>query len=69
MLARRGSATQHTASLPPLCCSDRKKLPFFLYCYVDSEVVVARGRSGGLALWGRTTPEFEAESGVLSVYK
>ena len=28
-----------------------RKLPFFLYAYVDEEIIVARGRSGGLALW------------------
>ena len=25
--------------------------PFFLFCYVDDQVAVARGRGGGLALW------------------
>lgn len=34
-------------------CSDRKKLPFFLYSYIDSDIVVGRGRGGGLAVWTR----------------
>lgn len=34
-------------------CSDRKKLPFFLYIYIDSDIVVGRGRGGGLAVWTR----------------
>lgn len=48
---------------------DRKKLPFFLYAYADEDIIVARGRSGGLAVWKRTTPEWEMESGVAQVYK
>jgi len=38
--------------------------PFFLFCYVDDQICVARGRGGGLALWSRTTPVWEAEAGV-----
>lgn len=63
--------SDHLASSPPPphTHSDRKKLPFFLYIYVDQDIVVARGRSGGLALWARTQPDWEATSGVLAVYK
>ncbi|KAI8467701.1 MAG: hypothetical protein J3K34DRAFT_429614 [Monoraphidium minutum] len=49
--------------------SERKALPFFLYAYADSDIIVARGRSGGLAVWTRTTPEWEMMSGVAQVYK
>eukprot|EP00882_Tetradesmus_deserticola_P011767 GHRQ01012452.1.p2 GENE.GHRQ01012452.1~~GHRQ01012452.1.p2 ORF type:complete len:182 (+),score=67.40 GHRQ01012452.1:333-878(+) len=48
---------------------DAKKLPFFLYAYVDRDIVVARGRSGGLAVWQRASKEWEAKAGVLAVYK
>lgn len=48
---------------------DRKKLPFFLYAYVDDDIIVARGRSGGLAVWTRATPEWLMSSGVAAVYK
>jgi hypothetical protein len=49
--------------------SDVKKLPFFLYAYVDKDIVVARGRSGGMALWQRADKDWEARSGVMAVYK
>jgi hypothetical protein len=49
-------------------CRDAKKLPFFLYSYIDDEIVVARGRSGGLAIWERSTKEWEAKAGVLQRY-
>ena len=29
-------------------------------------MVVARGRSGGLAVWARTSPAWELENGILS---
>lgn len=29
----------------------KKDGPFFLFCYIDDKIVVARGRGGGLALW------------------
>ncbi|GBF94759.1 hypothetical protein Rsub_07642 [Raphidocelis subcapitata] len=48
---------------------ERKKLPFFLYAYVDDDIIVARGRSGGLAVWSRATPEWQMSSGVAAVYK
>ena len=37
-------------AVPP---RDRKKLPFFLYSYIDKDLVVGRGRGGGLAVWAR----------------
>ncbi len=49
--------------------SERRALPFFIYAYVDDEIIVARGRSGGLAVWAATTQEWEAKAGVLAVYK
>lgn len=49
--------------------ADVVKLPFFLYAYVDSSCVVARGRSGGLAVWRSVDTEWQAKSGVLQVYK
>lgn len=56
------------ASLAELPDAQRKALPFFLYAYVDDEMVVARGRSGGLALWLKTTSDFEAQAGLLQRY-
>jgi hypothetical protein len=41
-----------------------KKGPFFLMTYVDDAVAVARGRSGGVAVWARAGPEWAARSGV-----
>jgi len=38
--------------------------PFFLIVYADDEIVVARGRGGGIALWQRTTPAFELKAGI-----
>ena len=45
--------------------AERRKLPFFLYAYVDEDLVVARGRSGGLAAWLRADAAWEANSGTL----
>ena len=51
-------------------CRDVKKLPFFVYAYADSDIIVARGRSGGLALWQNrgADSEWQAQAGVLQVY-
>lgn len=38
--------------------------PFFLVAYVDDAVVVARGRSGGVAVWARAGEEWCARAGV-----
>lgn len=48
--------------------AERRKLPFFLYAYVDDELVVARGRSGGLAAWLRADAAWEAQAGTLQRY-
>ena len=41
-----------------------KDLPFFSFFYVDGAIACARGRSGGLALRARTSPEWELQNGV-----
>jgi hypothetical protein len=41
-----------------------RKLPFFLFAHADGELVVARGRSGGLALWAKAKPTWLLESGA-----
>ncbi|CAK0754366.1 hypothetical protein CVIRNUC_002292 [Coccomyxa viridis] len=41
-----------------------KKGPFFLFSYADDDILVARGRGGGVAYWQAVTPTWEAESGV-----
>ncbi|GIL93628.1 hypothetical protein Vretifemale_21030 [Volvox reticuliferus] len=46
-----------------------KKLPFFVYAYVGPDIIVARGRSGGVALWIRAEAEWLASSGAMQVYK
>lgn len=38
--------------------------PFFSWIYVDDSIAVARGGGGGLAIWARTNPSWELESGV-----
>jgi len=40
------------------------KDPFFIFFYVDDGIIAARGRSGGLAFWSRTSPQWELENGV-----
>jgi hypothetical protein len=46
-----------------------QKLPFFLYAYIDDEIILGRGRSGGLALWVAADAKWQANAGVLQVYK
>lgn len=46
-----------------------KALPFFLYSYIDEDIVVGRGRGGGMAVWLSTDKDWEARNGVLQVYK
>lgn len=43
----------------------QKDGPFFLFIYVDDKICVARGRGGGLAMWGRTSPVWEAKAGLI----
>ena len=45
----------------------RRKLPFFNIIYVDDEIVVARGRSGGLAFWARASPSWQLANGIEGV--
>lgn len=40
------------------------KDPFFIVFYVDDNFIAARGRSGGVAFWARTNPEWELQHGV-----
>jgi hypothetical protein len=47
---------------------ERKKLPFFSYIFADDEMIVARGRSGGLAVWLRADAGWCASNGVTRVY-
>jgi len=49
--------------------SELRNLPFFLYAYCDEDIIVARGRSGGLALWVAADSAWQATSGVLQVYQ
>lgn len=44
-----------------------KTTPFFVFLYVDEDVCIARGRSGGVAYWARTTASEEAEKGIVSL--
>jgi hypothetical protein len=46
----------------------RKKLPFFSYCYADGDMIVARGRSGGLAVWVKGDESWLASTGVTRIY-
>eukprot|EP01023_Acetabularia_acetabulum_P057463 TRINITY_DN6701_c0_g1_i4.p1 TRINITY_DN6701_c0_g1~~TRINITY_DN6701_c0_g1_i4.p1 ORF type:complete len:238 (-),score=33.17 TRINITY_DN6701_c0_g1_i4:132-845(-) len=43
----------------------QKVQPFFVFLYVDEDIIVARGATGGTALWGRTTTEWEIQNGVI----
>lgn len=41
------------------------KDPFFIFFYADEEIIAARGRSGGVAFWKRTLPEWELSNGIV----
>ena len=58
------SATNSAAS-PCRTYKPDPKGPFFLISYVDDTLLVAVGRSGGIAMWERTTPSWELERGVM----
>ena len=45
----------------------KKAGPFFLFAYADEEVVVVRGKSGGIAFWQRCSAEWELKAGVTTV--
>ena len=55
---------QHNSLLMCRKSEDDKKGPFFLFSYADDDILVARGRGGGVAFWQAVTPTWEAESGV-----
>ncbi|KAG2428205.1 hypothetical protein HXX76_011885 [Chlamydomonas incerta] len=55
--------------LKQMATKEFKALPFFVYSYVGEDIVVARGRSGGVALWGRADADWLATSGAMRVYK
>lgn len=38
-----------------------QELNIFNFFYVDEHVAVAQGASGGVALWGATTPEWDSQ--------
>lgn len=63
------AAHWRTAAVPLHRNRELVALPFFIYALVDEDIVVARGRSGGVALWGRADPQWAAGAGVLQVYK
>lgn len=51
---------------PPLRSWKREKGdPFFSFFWMSDDFIAARGRSGGIAVWARTTPQWELEKGVV----
>lgn len=45
--------------------SGKKSLgPFFLFAYADDDICVARGRSGGVALWARASGDWQVKAGI-----
>lgn len=54
-----------TYELPANSTKAGGALPFFLFALADGQLVVARGRSGGVALWARAQPSWLLESGAL----
>eukprot|EP00891_Asterochloris_glomerata_P000491 jgi/Astpho2/491/Aster-03532 len=44
--------------------ADKKAGPFFLFAYADEDIIVARGRGGGVAFWGRLTAADELRLGI-----
>jgi len=66
LLGLRGSfSLKPTDYVLPTAHKTEGKLPFFLFAYADGELVVARGRSGGLAMWAAATPSWLLEKGVV----
>lgn len=42
-----------------------KELPYFFnFFYVDDDIIAAQGKSGGIAFWAKTTPQFVLEAGL-----
>ncbi len=56
-----------TYALPPNGTKAGGALPFFLFAHADGDLVVARGRSGGVALWARASPAWVLESGAIAL--
>ena len=45
--------------------NNKKSLgPFFLFCYADDDICVARGRGGGVALWARAAGDWQVKAGI-----
>lgn len=38
--------------------------PFFLFAYADDDICVARGRSGGVAMWARASADWQFKAGI-----
>jgi hypothetical protein len=38
--------------------------PFFLFFYVDDDIVCAQGRGGGIALWSKASSKYVLEKGL-----
>jgi len=51
----------------PASGKEAAKLPFFLFAFADGDLVVARGRSGGVALWARSAPSWLLENGAIAL--
>ena len=49
----------------PASYNPTAKDPFFIFFYADEEIIAARGRSGGVAFWKRTSPEWELSNGIV----
>ena len=43
----------------------QKEDPFFSFFWMSDDFIAGRGRSGGIAFWARTTPQWELEKGVV----
>ncbi|HEY9762262.1 MAG TPA: hypothetical protein V6D07_07025 [Trichocoleus sp.] len=53
----RGSIRSASSKLTDFSSAPIGKLPFFAFFLANSEYVAARGRGGGLALWGRVNQD------------
>ncbi|PSC70869.1 hypothetical protein C2E20_5731 [Micractinium conductrix] len=53
------------AKQDPSAFKRSKDSPFFVFYYVSDKIICARGRGGGIAMWARTTPQWELEQGVV----
>lgn len=53
------------ARINPEMYAPDPKGPFFLFAYIDDKICIARGRGGGIAMWARTSPEWELKNGLV----